>query len=173
MVLFLANHLVRILYDHRGLAGIPSIHFARWQILDGGRRLLFATNYDGGWGGYLGEFVAIVAFGMNAIWGNTGGFPRTFYLLFSGVKDEQRFKCYARNSQVETLLWYQRYPDLSLAAIRRNTALRDELARLSDYLDPVTPISAYLDPAVETAKESELDAFLRRFAVPGRLHGNP
>jgi len=172
-VLFLAKYLICILYDHRGLAGIPSIHFARWQILDGGRRLLFATNYDGGWGGYLGEFVATAAFGMNAIWGNTGGFPRTFYLLFSGVEDEQRFKCYARNSQFETLLWYQRYPDLSLAAIRHNTALRDELARLSDYLDPVTPISAYLNPVIEQAKESELDAFLRRFAVPGRLHGNP
>ncbi len=172
-VLFLVNLLARILYDPRGLAGIPSIHFARWQILDGGRRLLFVTNYDGGWGGYLGDFVAIASYGMNAIWGNTGGFPRKFYLFFSGVKDEQRFKCYARNSQFETLLWYQRYPDLSLATIRRNTELRDELARLSDYLEPATRLSAYLDPDIEQAKESELDRFLRRFAAPWRLHGNP
>jgi hypothetical protein len=173
IVLFLTNHLARILYDPRGLAGIPSIHFARWQLLDGGRRLMFATNYDGGWGGYLGDFVAIAAFGMNAIWGNTGGFPRTFYLFFGGVTDEQRFKCYARNSQFETLLWYQRYPDLSLAAIRRNSELREELARLSDYLEPATRLSAYVEPDIEQAKESELDAFLRRFAVPGRLLGNP
>ncbi len=173
IVLFLVNLLARILYDPRGLAGIPSIHFARWQILDGGRRLMFVTNYDGGWGGYLGDFVAIAAFGMNAIWGNSGGFPRTFYLFFDGVNDEQRFKCYARNSQFETLLWYQRYPELSLAAIRRNAELRDELARLSDFLEPATPLTVYLEPDVEQAKESELDAFLRRFAMPGRLHGNP
>jgi hypothetical protein len=173
IVLFLTNLLARVLYDPRGLAGIPSIHFARWQILDGGRRLMFATNYDGGWGGYLGDFVAIAAVGMNAIWGNCGGFPRTFYLLFDGVNDEQRFKCYALNSQFETLLWYQRYPELGLATIRRNAELRDELARLSDFLEPVTPLTVYLEPDVEQAKESELDAFLRRFAVPGRLLGNP
>ncbi len=158
IVLFLVNLLARVLYDRRGLAGIPSIHFARWQLLDGGQRLLFVTNYDGGWGGYLGDFVATAAFGMNAIWGSSGGFPRTFYLFFDGVKDEQRFKCYARNSQQETLFWYQRYPELSLAAIRRNAEMREELARLSEHLAP----------GAAPAAESELDAFLRRFAVPGR-----
>lgn len=147
------NLLASIFYNPRGLAGIASIHFARWQILAGGRRLLFATNYDGGWAGYLGEFVTSVAWGMNAIWGNVRGFPRTFYLFADGVKDEQRFKAFARASQFETLFWYRRYPQLSLGAIRRNAELREELATLSRYLRPGAP----------HAPEWQLDAFLRRF----------
>lgn len=148
------NRLARIFFNRRGLAGVATIHFARWQILRGDRRLLFATNYDGGWAGYLGEFVALVAWGMNAIWGNVRGFPRTFYLFFDGVKDEQRFKAFARASQVETLFWYRRYPQLSCAAIRRNAELREDLARLSKYLQP----------DAKHAPEEELDAFLRRFS---------
>ncbi|HEV3050869.1 MAG TPA: hypothetical protein VGX50_11190, partial [Longimicrobium sp.] len=39
------------------LAGIPSIHFARWVMVDRGRRLVFFSNYDGSWESYLGDFV--------------------------------------------------------------------------------------------------------------------
>jgi hypothetical protein len=157
IVLCTTHYLAQMLYDRRGLAGIPSIHFARWQILQGGRRLLFAANYDGGWGGYLGDFVAFAAYGINAIWGNTGGFPRPFYLFADGVTDEQRFKFYARATQVETLLWFRRYPHLTVAAIKRNAAIRDELARFS----------ASFKPRGEPIPEADLDAFLRRFAAPG------
>jgi hypothetical protein len=147
------NLLAGVFFNRRGLAGVATIHFARWQILRGGRRLMFATNYDGGWAGYLGEFVMSVAWGMNAIWGNVRCFPRTFYLFADGVKDEQRFKAFARASQVETLFWFRRYPQLSVATIRRNAELREALAGLSKYLRP----------NAERAPEWELDAFLRRF----------
>jgi len=39
------------------LAGIPSIHFARWVIVDDGRRLVFFSNFDGSWENYLGDFI--------------------------------------------------------------------------------------------------------------------
>ena len=94
------------------LLNTQSIHFARWTILPG-RRLLFVSNYDGGFGGYLSMFATVGASGVSAIWGNTDGFPRTFYLFGDGARDEQRFKGRARASQYETLLWYRRYPRLS------------------------------------------------------------
>ena len=175
IVLRLTHWLAIILYDPRGLAGIPSIHFARWQILKGERRLLFVTNYDGGWGGYLGDFVALAGWGITAIWGSTGGFPRPFYVFGDGVDDEQRFKCYARTSQLETLFWYRRYPDLSVAAIKRNAAIRDDLARYAEAfkLDagaiteaPQTRLARFFKAHPVPIAEADLDTFLRRFWAP-------
>lgn len=153
VVLRAVNLLSRVLYNPRGLSGIASIHFARWLILPGDRRLLFVTNYGGGWGGYLGEFVNAAASGITAIWGNTGGFPRPFLLFGGGCRDEQRFKSYARASQIESLLWYRRYPQLTLSAIKRNAAIREDLARFS---------RAFGATGIRVP-EAELDSFLRRF----------
>lgn len=149
-VLFATHWLARILHNPRGLFNTQSIHFARWALLPG-RRLLFVSNYDGSFGGYLGIFATLAAGGVSAIWGNTEGFPRTFLLFGDGARDEQRFKARARASQVETLLWYRRYPDLTVAAIERNASLRETLARFSS--------------SGGTMSEAELDAFLRSFAV--------
>src|SRR2546428_9963909 len=111
-VLFLVHHLARVLYNPLGLFSTQSIHFARWTIIPG-RRLLFISNYDGSFGGYLGVFATLGAGSVSAIWGNTEGFPRTFLLYLDGARDEQRLKARARASQVESLLWYRRYPRLS------------------------------------------------------------
>lgn len=151
-VLWWIGRLEKYLHNPRGLLNTQSIHFARWTILPG-RRLMFVSNYDGGFGGYLSMFATVGAFGVSAIWGNTEGFPRTFYLFGDGARDEQRFKCRARASQYETLLWYRRYPALSVAAIERNAQIREDLARFSRV------------PAGERIPEAELDAFLRRFSL--------
>ena len=150
-VLFVIHWAARILYNPRGLFNTQSIHFARWTILPG-RRLLFISNYDGSFGGYLGVFATLGAGGVSAIWGNTLGFPRTFLLYLDGARDEQRFKARARASQIESALWYRRYPRLSVSTIERNARLRDDLARFSRL--------GFRVP------EAELDAFLRRFASP-------
>ncbi|HKE95314.1 MAG TPA: hypothetical protein VKB34_13465, partial [Povalibacter sp.] len=141
-----------------GLGGISSIHFAHWTLLpkEKGtrqRRLLFVSNYDGGWGGYLGEFVAKVARGVTSIWGNTGGFPQHTFFFGGGASDEQRFKSYARASQVETLLWYRRYRNLSKHTIERNAAIRAELAGFARRFAHVP----------NDITEAQVDTFLRRF----------
>jgi len=149
-VLFAIHWLARILYNPLGLFSTQSIHFARWTIVRGGR-LLFISNYDGGFGGYLGVFATLGAAGVSAIWTNTEGFPRGFLLFGDGARDEQPFKARARNSQVESVFWYRRYPHLSVAAIERNAAIRMELARFSS--------KAFQVP------EADFDVFLRRFAT--------
>jgi hypothetical protein len=148
-VLFRIHWLARIFYNPRGLFNTQSIHFARWKILRG-RRLLFVSNYDGGFGGYLGIFATLGAAGVSAIWGNVVGFPRTFLLFNDGARDEQRFKRYARASQVETPLWYRRYPDLTVTAIERNGAIREDLNRFSREGRGI--------------HEADFDAFLRHFS---------
>ena len=149
-VLFSIHWLARIFYNPLGLFNTQSIHFARWTIIDGGR-LAFLSNYDGSFGGYLGIFATLGGAGVSAIWTNTEGFPRGFLLFGDGARDEQPFKARARNSQVESVFWYRRYPHLSVAAIERNAAIRMELARFSS--------KAFQVP------EADFDVFLRRFAT--------
>jgi hypothetical protein len=56
-VLAFINLSARYSSNEGTLAGIPSIHFARWVIVDEGRRLVFFSNFDGSWTQYLGDFI--------------------------------------------------------------------------------------------------------------------
>ena len=55
------------------LAGIKTIHFARWVPLDGWRRMTFASNYDGAVEAYNDDFINEVWWGLNAAFGNAVG----------------------------------------------------------------------------------------------------
>ncbi|SNS14528.1 hypothetical protein SAMN06893096_102216 [Geodermatophilus pulveris] len=131
-----AVRLVAALSPARGqLGGIRSIHFARWAITRDRRHLLFLSNFDGSWESYLGDFIDLAAVGLTAVWTNTDnavGFPRTEWLVRLGARDEARFKAFARYGMVPTLLWYSAYPDLSVANIANNRAIRTGLLRPGD-----------------------------------------
>ncbi len=133
---------VHNLFMNKGfLADIPSIHFARWFILpddwdspnDSGEsvktegRLVFMTNYDGDFAGYLGDFQSVP--GTTMVWSNTVGFPRSYMLAWDGARSEQLFKNYSRNSQIETLIWFSAYPRLTVQEIDHATAVCEALKR--------------------------------------------
>lgn len=124
------NFAARYFSNDGSLAGIPSIHFARWCIIDNGRRLLFMSNFDGSWENYLGDFVDKAASGLTAVWSNTvinkvaEGFPYAKWLYQEGARDEQRFKGYARASQVTTNVWYSAYKELSVQNVNNNSMIR-------------------------------------------------
>ncbi len=138
VTLFAVGLLARFWFNQGDLGGIPTILAARWALIDGGRRLLFFTNYGGGWDSYLNEFIDMGAVqGLNAIWSNTFikpgysnpgyAFPATDCYLWKGAQAEQPFKAYVRHSQVETLVWYSAYPTLSIKNVNANTDLRQAL----------------------------------------------
>jgi hypothetical protein len=148
--LFVIGLLSRFWFNRGELGGIPTILAARWVLLDGGRRLLFLTNYGGGWESYLDEFIDMGAVkGVNAIWTNTfikgancprqSAFPATTFYFWKGAQAEQPFKAYVRQSQVETIVWYSAYPALSVINLNTNSDLRQALfQRLAPYeLDSV------------------------------------
>lgn len=124
IVLKTINALAQLYYYKGDLGGIPSIHFARWIIIDQGRRLLFVSNFDGSWENYLGDFIDKAATGLTGVWSNTVGFPKTSFLLFKGATDEQRFKNWARNHQIPTQVWYSAYTQLTVTNINNNSAIR-------------------------------------------------
>jgi len=126
MVLALAalQFTTRHFYTRGRLARVGTIHFARWVFIDGKRRLLFASNYDGGLETYMDDFINKAGFGLNLVFGNGIGYPRTMLLLGGGAYQEQQFKNFLRCHQVPTNVWYKAYPGLTNADLARNAELR-------------------------------------------------
>lgn len=123
-VMFAIDYAVRHLYNHASLAGITTIHFARWVPLDGWRRMTFASNYDGAVEAYNDDFINIVWWGLNAAFGNGVGYPPTRWLLWGGAQLEQQFKNTLRCHQVAVPAWYTAYPSLSAQNIENNARIR-------------------------------------------------
>ena len=110
------------------LAGVTTIHVARWVPLDGGRRMIFTSCYDGSLESYMNDFIDKLSWGLNVIFSNGVGYPRTRWLIFGGAKDEQTFKDYLRCHQLETAVSYAAHPTLTMANIRANAVIRRALA---------------------------------------------
>ena len=129
VVFWAIRQRVSIVDRHVGsLGGIASIHFARWVPLDGGDRLLFLSDYDGSLESYLAEFVDRASGGLSSIWSNTLGFPETRLLVFKGARDEDRFKKWTRDKQIETPIWYSAYPQRTVANIQNDLRISQLLA---------------------------------------------
>ncbi len=135
-VLFVIDVAARITYTKGQLGGIPSIHFAHWSVVDGGRRLLFVSNYDGSWESYLDDFIEKAASGLSAVWSNTVNFPRARWLGIlpdsGGARHGPAFKRVARNSQSPTTIHYCAYPALSVTNVLDNRRLRRGLIGTMD-----------------------------------------
>jgi hypothetical protein len=136
IVLWTVNLLARAQATHGELSGIPSIHFAHWSLIDGGRRLLFVSNFDGSWENYLDDFIDKAHHGLTAVWSNTVGFPRTQFLIGGGATDGPRFKAVARDSQTVTNAWYSAYRDLTVQGVDKNSTIRESLSEPTTTQSP-------------------------------------
>jgi hypothetical protein len=132
ILLWLTNLAMRHHFNKGQLTGVRTIHFARWVPIDGNRRLIFASNYDGSLESYMDEFIDKVAWGMNAIFSNGQGYPKAKWLIFAGAKDERAFKGFLRSIQLPTRVWYSAYPALTAANIGNNAAIRAGLSGRHD-----------------------------------------
>ena len=137
-VLVVLNFGCRHIFNRGNLAGVRTIHFARWVVLDDYRRVLFASNYDGSLESYMDDFIDKVAFGLNAVFSNGVGYPRTNWLLFDGAKDEQAFKDLLRARQIVTQIWYSAYANLTAANVANNAAIRAGLTRDLSSAEAIT-----------------------------------
>jgi len=131
---FAIDYAARHLYTRGGLARVRTIHFARWVVLDGGKRVVFMSNYDGSLESYMDDFINKVGFGLNVAFGAGVGYPRTNWFVLDGCNDERKFKEYLRRHQVPTQVWYKAQPGLTAVDFERNGRIRDglEARTLSD-----------------------------------------
>jgi hypothetical protein len=128
-IFWVLNFSTRQIYTRGRLARVGTIHFARWVFMDDRRRLLFASNYDGSLDSYMDDFINKVAYGLNLVFSNGVGYPRTNFLLGGGARYEQTFKYFLRRHEVPTQVWYKAYPGLTAADLARNTEIREGLER--------------------------------------------
>jgi hypothetical protein len=118
-------------FNRGRLARVTSIQFARWVFLDGKKRVIFASNYDGSLDSYMDDFINKVGFGLNVVFSNGIGYPRTNWLLLDGAKDEQKFKDYLRRHQMPTQAWYNAHAGLTALDKWRNAQIRKGLEQQS------------------------------------------
>jgi hypothetical protein len=114
----------RHVFNRGSLVGIKTIHFAHWTKLESGGQFMFASNYDGTVKSYNDDFIDKVWWGTNLVFSNGVGWPRSFLLIWGGLRDEQAFKSYLRRHQIPTQVWYAAYPDLSVVNIDNNAKIR-------------------------------------------------
>jgi hypothetical protein len=125
------SYTTRHVYTRGFLARVNTIHFARWTFVDDKRRLLFVSNYDGSLESYMDDFINKVAFGLNVVFGNGVGYPRTRWLVLDGAKDEQKFKYFIRRHELATEVWYNGRPGLTAFEMERNSRIRTGLEQPS------------------------------------------
>jgi hypothetical protein len=130
----LIDYTCRHIFTRGFLARVQTIHFAFWAFLDDKRRVVFISNYDGGHEAYMDDFINKVGWGLNLVFSNGVGWPRTRWLVARGARIEHKFKHYQRRHQLPTQVWYRAYPGLALVDLKRNQRIREglELARVTD-----------------------------------------
>lgn len=142
-LMLFAKALIGNLFVQGKLMGIPTIHFARWIMMDDNKHMLFFSNFDGSWQQYLGDFIDKSGWGLTGIWSNSENFPKTNFLFTGGAYDAEHFLAWSRYYQIPTAVWYCSYPNLSIKNVMNNTYIRNEL--------------------METPSEQTSQKFLKRF----------
>ena len=72
----------------------------------------------------MDDFIDKVAWGLNLVFSNGVGYPKTRWLVFGGAKDELAFKDYLRLHQVPTGVWYSAYGRLTAVNVKQNERIR-------------------------------------------------
>jgi hypothetical protein len=129
--LWMLNNAARHIYYRGHLTRVGTIHFARWVFLNDKQRILFASNYDGSLESYMDDFINKVGWGLNIVFSNGVGYPRTDWLLLHGAKNEQKFKHFLRRHQLPTEVWYNAHPGLTALDLQRNTRIRAGIDKVS------------------------------------------
>ena len=140
-----AEHGCRHLWTRGKLAGAQNIHFARLLVADGGRRMLFMSDYEGSFDAYIKHFVGVGGHprAVIPISSRIHGCPKTrwLYLPQDVVSFRRGWRQMARSYQVQASVRYVAYQSLSANDILNNSVIRDRLfaqnlspAELEDWM---------------------------------------
>lgn len=127
------------------LAGLTTVHFGHWVVIDGGRRLFFMTNYDGTWENYITDFVNKIHDILDIQLITFIGFSK------EGTRNIAAFRRWLRRVQPQADMFYSAYPYTTVRNLQRDVKLNakfpkqdwdDEVALnwLSLLADPEYPV---------------------------------
>jgi hypothetical protein len=126
-LLNMTNFLAPYIYSKGKLSGIPTVHFARWVIINEGKQMIFLSNYDGNSESYLRDFINIAGKQLSLMFCHTVGYPKTRLMIFGGADDANGFMSWARKFQTVTNIWYTANKEVSVKNIFNNSKIRDGL----------------------------------------------
>ena len=107
--LFGLDFTTRHVFNHGDLAGVKTIHFARWVFLDDKRRVFFASNYDGSLESYMDDFIDKVAWGLNLVFSNGVGYPADALARLRRRPRRAGVQGLPAQHQVPVRVWYSAY----------------------------------------------------------------
>ncbi len=128
-LLWLVDYGGRHLYNRGHLTRVRTIHFARWVFLNQKKQMFFASNYDGSLESYMDDFINKVGWGLNLLFSNGVGYPKTNWLIEGGSSNEQKFEYYIFRHQLPVEVWYKAYPGLTGFDLIRNSLIRRGLEK--------------------------------------------
>jgi hypothetical protein len=119
------DFLAPYIFTKGKLSGIPTVHFARWLLVNEGKQMLFLSNYDGNSENYLRDFINIAAKQLTLLFCLAQGYPKTWLMVFGGARDAENFMAWARYRQVITNVWYSANKEVSVMNIFQNSKIRN------------------------------------------------
>jgi hypothetical protein len=126
-LLRLTNFLAPYLFTRGKLSGIPTVHFARWIIVNEGRQMIFLSNFDGNSESYLRDFINIAGKQLSLMFCHTIGYPKTRLMVIGGADDANGFMKWARKFHTISNVWYTANKEVSVKNIFNNAKIRDGL----------------------------------------------
>ena len=115
---------------------IPTVVTARWIVANGGRRLMFISNFTNAGESYVRDFIETRggAMRINLAFGFGTGYPKTDLIVRDGALTDPNTYLYSlAENQLPTLFWYGPYHDISIDNIKVNRQIREGL--FDDTLD--------------------------------------
>jgi hypothetical protein len=125
---------------------IGTLHEARFVLLDGGKRLLFCSSFDGDWDTYIDDF-ATTAIGQDfdGTWGHVQGYP--------GVKSPT-VKDWFQAHAVEAGNYICAYPRPTVKQVWRALAIQQAFEKVLDNPDAA---KALQNPALKPLADLAAD----------------
>ena len=125
VVLFYLDYATRHIFNRGNLAGVKTIHFARWVLIDDKRRVFFASNYDGSLESLHGRLHRQGRLGPQPRLHERRRLPEDALARRSAARaDELAFKDFLRLHQAPTHVWYSAYGGLTALNIEQNARIR-------------------------------------------------
>lgn len=109
--------------DVRLMDKVGTVHDLRFVIFDNDTRVIFASTYDGGFEQYIKDFATIVPDHIDKEFTDCEGYP--------GVRSPEIWSYIARH-QVEALVFYDAYPDVSVKQVWKGRRVLQVFEQLLD-----------------------------------------
>ncbi len=103
---------------------IATLHEARFVLLDGGKRLMFCSSFDGSWDDYIDDFAATaIGQDFDQTWGHVQGYP--------GVKSPNVKEWFAAHA-VQAGNFVLAYPEPTVKEVWQALALQKAFQQVLD-----------------------------------------